>query len=73
MVRTVVLEGEGMVGHCFGFESGEIEMKEGEETSLLKLDDLKSRLRMRRGSTVVSLSGNTFLECKFEDKFTEKL
>lgn len=57
MVRTVVLEGEGMVGHCFGFESGEIEMKEGEETSLLKLDDLKSRLRMRRGSTVVSLSG----------------
>ena len=58
MVRIVVFEGEAMVGHCFGFESGEIEMKVGEETSLLKLDDLKSRLRMRRGSTVVSLSGN---------------
>lgn len=58
MRRKVVFEGEAMVGHCFGFESGEIEMKVGEEPPLLKLDDLKRRLRMRRSSTVVSFSGN---------------
>lgn len=51
MGRTVVFEGEAMVGYCFGFEFVEIEMKVGEETSLFKLNDLKRRLRMRRSST----------------------